>query len=145
MASRFAPGLAAGCLAALLLAGCGPTLDDESHIEQTIDEMTEALERGNVSDFMAPIADDFMTANGRMDRRALGLLVRRERLARDAIQVRRLDTRIEIIGETRAIASFRALATGGSGLLPDEGRFWTVETGWRREGSEWALISAEWR
>jgi len=128
----------------MLLCGCGQELDDRERILQTLDAMTEAVEAGEVGDFMAPVADDFVAVNGRLDRRALGLLVRRERLARDSIRVRRVDTKIELVGESRAVASFRALATGGSGLLPDEGRFWRVETGWRRDGGEWALISAEW-
>ncbi len=128
----------------LLLAGCGPELDDETRILRTLDAMTEAVEQGDVDDFMTPVADDFVAVNGRLDRRALGLLVRRERLARDSIRVRRVDTQVELVGDSRAVASFRALATGGSGLLPDEGRFWRVETGWRREGDDWTLISAEW-
>ncbi len=128
----------------LLLAGCGPELDDETRILRTLDAMTEAVEQGDVDDFMTPVADDFVAVNGRLDRRALGLLVRRERLARDSIRVRRVDTQVELVGDSRAVASFRALATGGSGLLPDEGRFWRVETGWRRDGDDWTLISAEW-
>jgi len=134
---------AAGCLA-LLLCACSAEIDDETRIERTLATMIEALEQGDVSDFMAPVADDFVAVNGRLDRRALGLLVRRERLARDAIGIQRLDTRVRIIGDARAVASFRALATGGTGLLPDEGRFWKVETGWRRDAGEWMLISAEW-
>ena len=128
----------------LLLCGCGPELDDEARILHIIDAMTEAVEQGDVANFMAPVADDFVAVNGRLDRRALGLLVRRERLARDSVRVRRVDTEVELVGQSRAVASFRALATGGSGLLPDEGRFWRVETGWRRDGDEWKLISAAW-
>lgn len=132
----------------LLLSACGPELDDKTRIERTLDGMIQALEQGDVSGFMASVADDFVAVNGRLDRQALGLLVRRERLAREAIAIQRLDTRIEIFapegGNGRAVASFRALATGGTGLLPDEGRFWKVETGWRRDGGEWMLISAEW-
>lgn len=136
------------CLA-VTLAACGPAPDDEAQIERTLATMIEALEQGDVSDFMALVADDFVAVNGRLDRRSLGLLVRRERLARDAISVQRLDTRIEVFvhegSSARAVASFRALATGGTGLLPDEGRFWSVETGWRRDGDDWRLISAEWK
>src|SRR6056297_2116485 len=135
------------CLA-LLLSACRPELDDKTRIERTLDAMTEALEQGDVSGFMAAVADDFVAVNGRLDRRSLGLLVRRERLARDAIGIQRLDTRIEIFAsdaaDARAVASFRALATGGTGLLPDEGRFWKVETGWRLDEGDWRLISAEW-
>lgn len=136
-----------GLLLVLLLAlsGCGPALDDEARIGRTIEGMIEAIERGDVSDFMAPVADDFVAADGRLDRRGLGLLVRRERLARDAIGVRNVDPEIELVGDSRARASFRALATGGSGLLPDEARLWRVETGWRRDDGEWKLISADWQ
>ena len=141
-------GRASALCLLLFLSACSPDVDDKTRIERTIAAMTEALEEGDVSDFMAPVADDFVAVNGRLDRRALGLLVRRERLARDAIGIQRLDTRIEIFehesGNSRAVASFRALATGGTGLLPDEGRFWKVETGWRRDGDDWTLISAEW-
>lgn len=132
----------------LVLSACGSEVDDRTRIERTLGAMIEALEQGAVSGFMKPVAEDFVALNGRLDRRALGLLARRERLAREAISIRRLDTRIEIFehaaGQPRAVASFRALATGGTGLLPDEGRFWRVETGWRRDGDDWMLISAEW-
>lgn len=132
------------CILAFGLAGCGAELDDQTRIDQTIEAMILAMEAGDVSDFMAPVAEDFIAVNGGLDRRTLGLLVRRERLAREAIRIQRLDTRIEIIGDARATASFRALATGGTGILPDEGRFWKIETGWRRDGGDWMLISAEW-
>lgn len=132
----------------MVVVACASEVDDRTRIERTIAAMTEALEQGDVSGFMAPVADDFVAVNGRLDRRALGLLVRRERMARDAISIQRLDTRVEIFvreaGDPRAVASFSALATGGTGLLPDEGRLWKVETGWRRDRGEWMLISAEW-
>ncbi|MGK7294315.1 MAG: hypothetical protein ACNS61_00640 [Candidatus Wenzhouxiangella sp. M2_3B_020] len=127
------------------LAGCAPAGDDETRIRRTLDEMVAAIEEGDIGDFMDPVAEDFLGGDGRLDRRALGLLARRERLARDAVAVRRIDTRVELVGQRRARATFRALATGGSGLLPDEGRFWRVETGWRRDGDEWKLVSASWK
>jgi len=139
--TRFVAG---ALLVLLLVAACGEDLGDETRIRNAIEGMTEAIERGNVQAFMAPVADDFAAVNGGLDRRGLGLLVRRERLAREAIRVRRGDTEVELVGNARARASFRVLATGGSGLLPDEGRLWRVETGWRKDQGEWKLISAEW-
>jgi hypothetical protein len=131
-------------LLAVLLAGCGAPPDDEQRIEQRLSAMISALESGDIDDFMAPLADDFVAGERGLDRRAVGLLARRERLARQSIRIRRVDTEIELVGEDRAVARFRALATGGSGLLPDEGRFWRVETGWRRRGGDWEMISAGW-
>jgi len=133
-----------GSLALLVLAGCGAGADDETRIRHHLADMIDAIEQGDIDDFMAPVADDFLSADGRIDRRALGLLVRRERLARADVGVHTMDIRVERIGDKRAVATFRALATGGSGLLPDEGRLWRVETGWRRDGNRWRLISARW-
>ncbi|MDT8448987.1 MAG: hypothetical protein RQ847_02330 [Wenzhouxiangellaceae bacterium] len=141
------PGWIQACLITgvlSILSGCGAPVDDETRIRETIAEMIAALEAGDVGDFMDPVAEDFIAGNGGLDRRAMELLVRRERLARDAIHVRRLDTKVRLIGEGRAAASFRALATGGSGVLPDEARFWQVTTGWRLDDGRWRVISAEW-
>jgi hypothetical protein len=99
--------------------------------------MEAALEAGEVGDFLDPIADDFIAENGGLDRRSLALLVRRERMARDRIAITRTDPSVELHGETRATARFNALATGGSGLLPDEGQLWSIETGWRLDDGEW--------
>lgn len=106
--------------------------------------MTAAIEGGDIEDFMDPVADDFLAGDGRIDRRALGLLARRERLARSSVRVRRFDTEVEIVRPGRATATFRALATGGTGLLPDEGQLWRVETGWRLDDDRWRLIAARW-
>ncbi len=135
-------------LAALLLlglsTGCRAPATDEERILQRIETMTEAIEQGEVGAFMRPVAEDFIAVRGAMDRNALRALALRERLARDSIRLRRVNTAISLIGQGRAIATFNALATGGSGVLPDEGRFWRVETGWRRDDGDWMLISASW-
>jgi hypothetical protein len=34
--------------------------------------------------------------------------------------------------------------TGGSGLVPERGRWYKARTGWRRDGSDWMLISVSW-
>lgn len=130
----------------LLVFGCGAGQgDDESRILGHIERMSAAIEGGDIDDFMDPVAEDFLAGNGRIDRRALGLLARRERLARSSVRIRRLDTEVEIVAPGRATATFRALATGGSGLLPAEGQLWRVETGWRLDDDRWRLIAADWR
>ncbi|MBY6203305.1 hypothetical protein [Halomonas denitrificans] len=133
--------LALSCLA----TGCGSPPPAEERIFAIIGEMEVALERGEVDDFMDPVADDFIAGNRGLDRRMLGLLVRRERMARERIAVSRFDTDVVLRGEDRATATFTALATGGSGLLPDEGRLWRIDTGWRLDDGDWRLIHAEWR
>jgi len=125
------------------VVACSSPPDDQQRIERRIAAMIEALESGGISNFMAPVADDFTGANGRLDRRSLGLHARRERISRTEISIQRLGTEIELVGSDRARATIRALATGGSGLIPDEGRVWRIQTGWRLD-DEWMLISADW-
>jgi len=136
------PALLVGSV--LLGGGCRDASDPSARLRTTLESMEATLEAGEVGDFMRYVADDFIGADGRLDRRGLGLLVRRERLARQTISVQRFDTAIELVGPDRARAHFRALATGGSGLLPEQGRLWRVETGWRLERGDWRLISATW-
>jgi len=126
------------------LVGCADSSSDEERILAQIEAMTEAIEAGHVRDFMRPVAEDFIAARGGMDRNGLRALVMRERLARQSIRVRRINTEVSLSGSDRASASFNALATAGSGLLPDEGRLWRIETGWRRDDGDWMLISAAW-
>lgn len=142
MSSRSA---AVALLACALASGCGSPADDEARIRQQLSDMIAALENGDIDDFLDPIAADFVAGERGLDRRAVGLLARRERLARESIRIRRVDTVVERVGERRALARFRVLATGGTGLLPDEGRFWAVETGWRKRGGDWEMISASWQ
>lgn len=131
-------------LVLMLASACRAPGSDEEQILKRIEAMTEAIELGEVRAFMRPVADDFIAAQGGMDRNALRALVFRERLARESIRVRRANTDISLTGAGRATASFNALATGGSGLLPDEARLWRIETGWRYDDGEWMLISASW-
>src|SRR6056297_182328 len=120
-----------GLLILFLVSACGAPPPAEQQILDTLAGMESALEAGDVGAFLDPIADDFIAENRALDRRALALLVRRERMARDRIAVTRVEPSVELHGETRATARFRALATGGTGLLPDEGQLWAIETGWR--------------
>jgi len=126
------------------LAGCGSFTPDEELIRGHIQDMVEALEDQNARRFMGPVAEDFTAATLNLDQRGARLLLRREMMARERIRARTSSPEIRIRGEDRATATFRILLAGGTGLIPDEGRWYRVETGWRRDGSDWEMISAEW-
>lgn len=137
---------AAGLLAVaiMVLAGCSDPTPDEEIIRGHLDYMAEALEEQNARRFMEPLAEDFTATTRDLDRRAARLLLRREMVARERIRARTSGLEIQFHGEDRATARFRAVLTGGSGIIPDDGRRYRVETGWRRAGGDWELISAEW-
>ncbi|MCA1779439.1 MAG: hypothetical protein LC637_08675 [Xanthomonadaceae bacterium] len=126
------------------MAACDPLDDDAERIRVILAEMAQALVQGDVGDFLDPIADDFIAAERGLDKSAVRLVVMRERLARRSISVQRLNTRVEVLSETRATADFELIATGGDSWLPDEGRLWRIETGWRLDRGDWKLVTARW-
>ncbi|MGH6623205.1 MAG: hypothetical protein ACREBN_04500 [Burkholderiaceae bacterium] len=106
--------------------------------------MAEAIEQQRIGDFLDSVADDFTRESGsfgKQDTRRIlaGAMLRNERIRLSAVVT---DVRIE--GE-RAVVKLRAIATGGSsGLLPERGQTWDIESAWRREKGRWILFNAEW-
>lgn len=147
---RVCPGAVAGIgptsLIALvfLTAACSQRPADEEIIHAHLTEMSRALVERDSRAFMNPVAEDFTGITWNLDRQSLLQLLRREMLVRDRLRAQLIDVRVDMRGEDRAVAGFHAVLIGGSGWIPDEGRWFRVETGWRREGRDWKLISAEW-
>lgn len=131
-------------LTTLLLAACSPPAADEEQIRQRVDDMAKGLADGSVRAVMAPLADDFSAETWSLDPRGVRLLLQREMRAHERLRARIGDFSVELHGEDRASAEFQVILTGGSGLIPQRGRWYRVSTGWRREGSDWMMISARW-
>lgn len=144
--------LALVLLVIFAMPACTSKTPDQEIIESHVLAMAEALEEKNTRRFAGYLAEDFnaVTYNPRsqsgagLDRNGARLLLRREAVARDNIRVRLSAIEVNLRGGARAVADFRALMTGGSGMIPDEGQWYAVSTGWRRDGGEWKMISAEW-
>ena len=129
----------------LALAGCSASDSPETRLAETIDAMEEAAEAGDRAAFMEFVADDFGGPGAAMDRKGLSDLFRVQILVHTRVTAVVTNMDIEVIGD-RAVASFHALLTGGPrAWLPDAGRVYRIETGWRLDGSDWELISADWR
>lgn len=137
-------GLLLGLPALALLVACGPDAPDEERIRARIEAMQTALSEGDVRAFMAPVADDFTASTRNLDRRAARFLLRREMLAHDRLRARLADIEITLHGQDRAMATMHAVTTGGSGQIPETGGWYRVNTGWRRDGGDWMMISASW-
>jgi hypothetical protein len=131
-------------LVAFLLSGCGAPPPDEEQIRARIDGMVEALAERNGRRVLAPLAEDFTAETWDMDRRGMRLLLEREMRAHQRLAARVYDLSVEIHEGSRASAEFQVILTGGSGLIPQRGRWYKVRTGWRLDGSDWMLISASW-
>jgi hypothetical protein len=128
----------------LALTACGPAAPDEERIREAILGMAQALAESDVRGFLAPLADDFSGVTWDLDERGARLLLQRELRARERLRARVFDISVELRGESRAVADFQVVLTGGSGLIPETGRWYRVESGWRLDGNDWKLVSAQW-
>jgi len=126
------------------LAACGPSAPDEERIRGEIQGMAQALADSDVRGVMSPLADDFSGVTWNLDERGARLLLQRELRAHEQLRARVFDIDVEMRGESRATATFQVVLTGGSGMIPDTGRWYRVESGWRLDGNDWKLLSAEW-
>jgi len=141
---RAARILGLSVLSCALLIACSERPPAEEQIHNRIKAMQSALAEGSVRSFMAPVAEDFTAATRNLDRRAAGLLLRREILAHKSLKARLFDIEIEMQGQSRATATLHAVLTGGTGLIPETGSWYKVTTGWRLDEDEWMLISVRW-
>jgi ketosteroid isomerase-like protein len=129
--------------ALLALAGCSKHTPPEQALRDTIAKMQAAGEARDVDALFAPIADDF-AGEGGMDRRQFHAYVALMTMRNQNIGVTLGPIEVKLFGD-RATATFTAAVRGGPGFLPDQAQVYAVETGWRRDGEDWKLISASWK
>lgn len=137
------------CLLLMVCGGCRRTPAEQA-IGEAIAAMQQAGEAHDVGGIIAPVADDFIGTGddeaGPLDRKGLQrYLTFMQMRERGAIHAHIGPIKVELHGTDRATATFTAIFTGGAGLLPDDGQIEHVRTGWRHDGGDWKLISAEWK
>jgi len=105
-----------------------------------MEEAAEARDSGALAEHLA---EDFAGPDG-MDRerfrRYLAVIWLRNREV--GVTLGPLD--VELVGTDRARVRFTAAARGGASWLPERAEVYQVNTGWRLEGDDWKLISADW-
>ena len=127
----------------LLLSACSRP-PDETQIRTALEGMSAAVAEADARAFMRPLAEDFTADAWDLDRRGVRLLLLRELRAHQRARARLFDIEVELVGEDRAVARFQSVLTGGSGLIPEQGSWYRVETAWRRRGNDWQMINASW-
>jgi hypothetical protein len=116
---------------------------DEQQVREAITATQAAAEAGKAGDTVAALTDDFDGNGGEFDRRRLEGMVRLAALRGAHVGVTVGPVSVEKRGE-RLVATFTVTLTSSTGLIPDEGAIYHVETAWRREGSHWRCYSATW-
>jgi len=127
---------------ALLLPACKHTPPEQA-LRETIAAMQAAGEAHDIDALFEPIAEDFSGSQG-MDRKEFRRYVTLMSMRQKAIGVTLGPVEVKLF-EERATAKFTAAITGGPGFLPDQAQVYDIDTGWRREGEDWKLISAHWK
>ena len=124
------------------LTGCSKPAPEQA-LRDRIEQMAQAAVNKDASALFDHFAEDFAGSGG-MDRDNFRRYVQLIWLQQKDIGVKTGPLNVKLMGE-RATVDFTVVLTGGQGFIPDDGRIYQVQTGWRLEGDEWKLISATWK
>lgn len=131
-------------LIATAAAACSEPPTVEQLIIAEIREMEAQIEAGERLNFMRHIAEDFHGQGGQMNREQLRAYVLLQFRRYKNLSARLLPITVQEVSPQEATADFRALVTGGPGLIPEDGQLYQFNTHWRLEGDEWLLAAAWW-
>jgi hypothetical protein len=138
---------AAGCLVllALLAGGCGEEPTVEQQIIAAITEMESRGEEGRRSAFMEMVHESFIGQQGAMTRDEFRLFMIMQWNRNQRLQAQLFPIRVKDLGVGQASAKFKALITGGRGLIPERGQLYEIVTLWVKTGGDWLLVKADWK
>ena len=128
----------------LLLVACDKPLTVEQRIIATIRDMESTIEAGERRAFMEHIADDFTGQNEAMTRDQVHAMVLYQLNRHKRLQVQLFPIHVKEAGVDLALATFRALVTGGPKWIPESGQVYDFETQWQLTDGDWVLHSASW-
>jgi hypothetical protein len=126
------------------LGACSDPLTTEQQIIVAIREMETKIEAGERRRFMEYIAEDFKAQGGSMNRDQVRAMVVFQLNRHERLQAQLFPIMVSETAENTAVATFRALVTGGPGWIPDSGQVFDFETRWRLEDGDWLLTAANW-
>lgn len=142
MASRFG---SVACILALWvgIAGCTRTPPEQA-LRETVAELEAAVGERDAAAVEAQLAEDFIGPDG-LDRTGARRLAQALFLRYRSTGATLGPLEIALQDRHATVRFTAALTAGAGGLLPESGQVYEVETGWRLEGDEWRLVSAEWK
>jgi hypothetical protein len=129
-------------LICLSLVGCTKPAPEQA-LRESIQQLEQSAAKKDAGAFFEYFADDFSGSDG-MGRDNFRRYVQLIWLQHKDIGVQMGPLDIKLM-EDRATVNFTVALTGGQGFLPDQGQIYQVQTGWRLDGDDWRLISANWK
>ena len=135
-----------GCLALVLLlvTACGGEQTVEQQIIATIIEMEAYGEEGRRGSFMKMVHETFIGQQGAMTRDEFRLFMIMQWNRNQRLQAQLFPIRVRELEQGQASANFRALITGGRGLIPERGQLYEITTVWVKSDGDWLLTEADW-
>jgi len=129
---------------AWVVGACSQPLSVEQQVIATIRNMESSIESGERRPFIARVDESFIGQGEIMTRNQLNALILYQLNRHEQVQVQFMPIHVTTARPGEAEAHFNVLLTGGAGWLPDSGQVFSFVTGWRQEGDEWLLRSANW-
>lgn len=130
-------------LVVTMSGGCSQSPAEEV-ITANVTSLAEAIRSKDANSALELLHDNFVSEKGHNKdwvKRTLLL----HTLRHDSTQVVLSNISVELKDPATATADFHALATGGKGLIPDQGGAYRLHTEWRKDGNDWLLIHAKWK
>ena len=139
-----ARSLTLALLAALLFTSCSDELTLEQQIIAAVTQMEALAEDGDRRGFMDMVAGDFSGQLGSLSKDEFRRFMVIQWNEYRRLQAQLFPIHVRELGPGKAAADFKALITGGPGLLPDSGQVYNIRTRWTLLDGEWLLESADW-
>jgi len=132
-------------IAILMLTSCSNP-PDEQIIIQHIESMAINVQQRNVSGTLEQFSESFSAThlNTKKDVKRM-LMLSFFKYKRIAILITNIQVSIDNIYTNQAEATFNAITTSGSGLIPNEGQAYRINTKWEKNADDWYLVEAEWK
>jgi hypothetical protein len=130
---------------AWLASACSQPLSVEQQVIAVIREMESSIEKGDRSDFIAHIDENFTGQDPLMTRDQLNAFIIVQLYRHEQLQAQFMPIYVNPEETGEAEAHFKVLLTGGQGWLPDSGQMLNFDTRWHQKGGVWLLRSASWQ
>ena len=135
--------LISNLLIASLLGGCSDSPAEEV-IKNHVESLAEAIETKQADTALDFFHENFVSEKGQ-NKEWVKRTMLIHTIRHDEIGLILSNISVELLDPGTARASFHVIATGGRGIIPDDGGAYRVETEWRDDGGDWQLVFAKWK
>ena len=125
------------------MGGCSESPAEEI-IKENVEALAEAIETKQADTALDFFHENFVSEKGQ-NKEWIKRTLLLHTIRHDQISLILSNISVELVDPGTAKAVFHVLATGGRGIIPDDGGAYRVETEWRNTGGDWQLVFARWK